>query len=618
MKTIVRVFTLALFAVCMSTQADVYSNVYFWSRGLATDLNGDGLLDAAEGRDSLNRTTFSYTVRNAPLPITNAWAHLPYRGTTNFVQAVYLPQTVVVTNSETGAGYGYPCTFDIPNSLVGAIPNQEQGKASYTIYMRFRPDADQVHPLYSWLAHFGHGSKRGIMLGFDQVRNDEHVWGGTHYYTNRTARLLIYLGGYSWPPESNNARVNLENWNDLVISVDGQKVRAFLSRDGYVKGFDNNYDNSSCGGWHTYYGEKTMAAEYDLRPVAGAKFQVGAESPFSGSLAFVSPASSNGNNWKSFRGAVQTIALWTNALTEAEMRAAAAWPRMDKWRLGVEDGAASEFATAPAGAAVDVDGDTWALPPLAAKGDAVTVRFPLDASGDAKMNQFVRIKGAQGTDPAELKITVNGTPVEKGKFVHAGRFTRWFVPCELLRPNATNTVTVTRVDTGASPFRMDVACFGGSVQYNEENGNTHENSQEGYYQNHVFDLIGANWFDGNRAIFGGTRTDPATGSSYTNQMVRFSLPEDLRSLGHNYRLTLKSTGGHQLAIYFNGTELAKGVVGNGAAGLSYDIPGELFRETNELNVVNIATYVKGNYLGFDFMRLNVQRPPPAGTMLILR
>ena len=101
-------------------------------------------------------------------------------------------------------------------------------------------------------------------------------------------------------------------------------------------------------------------------------------------------------------------------------------------------------------------------------------------------------------------------------------------------------------------------------------------------------------------------------------MVRFSLPEDLRSLGHDYRLTLKSTGGHHLAIYFNGTELAKDVVGNGAAGLSYDIPGELFRETNELNVVNIATYVKGSYLGFDFMRLNVQRPPPAGTMLILR
>lgn len=34
--------------------------------------------------------------------------------------------------------------------------------------------------------------------------------------------------------------------------------------------------------------------------------------------------------------------------------------------------------------------------------------------------------------------------------------------------------------------------------------------------------------------------------------------------------------------------------------------------------MNVATYVKGSYLGFDFMRLNVQRPPPAGTMLILR
>ena len=618
MNAFAPLFALCLSAACLSAQADVYSNVYFWSRGIATDLNGDGLLDAAEGRDSLNRTTFSYTVRNAPLPITNAWAHLPYRGTTNFVQAVYLPQTVVVTDPETGAGYGFPCTFDIPNSLVGAIPNQEQGKASYTIYMRFRPDAYQAHPSYSWLAHFGHGSKRGIMFGFDQIRDTAHSWGGTHYYTNRTARLLIYLGGSGWAPNDTNARVNLDNWNDLVISVDGQKVRTLLSRDGYISGFENNYDNSSCGGWHTYYGETTRGAEYDLRPLAGAKFQVGAENAVSGRADYLAPASSNGNHWKSYRGAVQTIALWTNALTEAEMRQAAAWPRMDKWRLGVEDGAASEFASAPAGAVVDVDADTWALPPLAAKDDAVTVRFPLDASGDAKMNQFVRIKGARSTEPAKLKVAVNGTPVEESKYVRAGRFTRWFVPCELLRPNATNTVTVTRVDAGTSPFSMDVACFGGSVQYNEENGNNNENSQEGQFQDRVFDLIGANWFDGNRAVFGGTRTDPATGHSYTNQMVRFSLPEDLRGLGHDYRLTLKSTGGHQLAIYFNGTELARGVVGNGAAGLSYDIPGELFRETNELNVVNVATYVGGSYLGFDFMRLSVQRPPPSGTMLIIR
>ncbi len=617
-----------IIAVCTSMQADVYSNVYFWSRGLASDLDGDGQLDANEGRDSLNRTTFDYVVRNSgttaeqpPISHTNEWAHLPYRGTTNFVHSLYLPQSVIITNAEEGTGYGYPCTIDIPNSVVKGLTTQE--RANYTIFMRFRPDAHQPYVNnYSWLVRFGHsgGSKRGLMFGFAGVTDQVHHYGGDAglYYTNRTAYLSIFYGGYCWNPNTTNARLNLGNWNDLVISADGPKIRVLLSRDGYIAGFENNYDNSSVGGsvvaWPTIYYEHTIPEGYDLRPYdEKSVFQIGSESAVSGRHAYP-PPSQNSNHWKAFRGAIQTIALWTNALTEAQMREAIAWPRMDKWRLGIEDGKANEFAAAAESAVVDVEGDIWAVPPLEA-GKSVTVRFPLDASGDAKMNQFVRIKGIENATPAVLKVAVNGTICEGTKTVQAGRFTRWFVPAELLKANATNEVTITRADAGSTPFRMDVVAFGGSVQYCEDNGSTHENHGEGRYQNtQYYDLIGGNWFEGNRAIFGGRGNSTTT---YTNQLVRFSLPEDVQGLNLDYRLTLRTAGNHRIDVFFNDTQLADGVVADHAGGLSYDISADLFKTVNEVNVVNVSDWVNGSYIGIDFIRLSVQKPP-TGMIMILR
>ncbi len=619
-----------IIAVCVGAQADVYSNVYFWSRGLASDLDGDGQLDANEGRDSLNRTTFNYTVRNAgttaeqpPISYTNEWAHLPYRGTTNFVHSLYLPQSVTVTDPETGAGYGYPCTIEIPNDVISELTNQE--KANYTIFLRFRPDIDQPHPSYAWLAHFGHNSgkdpvtevpyKSGIMIGFTGIGPTVHHYGGDTgpYYTNITAQLCIYYGGTSWSPA--NTRVNLNNWNDLILSCEGHKIRLLLSRDLYIDGFENNYNNSSISIWPTFYQEKTVDESYNLRPYGTtANLRIGAEATASTRQEYKSPASSNGNQWKAFRGAIQTIALWTNALTEAQMREAAAWPRMDKWRLGIEDGKANEFAAAAESAVVDVEGDIWAVPPLEA-GKSVTVRFPLDASGDAKMNQFVRIKGIENATPAVLKVAVNGTICEGTKTVQAGRFTRWFVPAELLKANATNEVTITRADSGSTPFRMDVVAFGGSVQYCEDNGNTHENHGEGRYQNtQYYDLIGGNWFEGNRAIFGGRGNSTTT---YTNQLVRFSLPEDVQGLNLDYRLTLRTAGNHRIDVFFNDTQLADGVVADRAGGLSYDISADLFKTVNEVNVVNVSDWANGAYIGIDFIRLSVQKPP-TGMIMILR
>lgn len=605
---------IVLLGVCLAglaACADVYSNVYFWTRGMATDQNGNGVLEAAEGRDSLNRGAFNYGVYNAPV-FTNEWAHLPYRGTTNYVQSLYFPQSITVTDEATGAGYGYPSTVTIPNARVGAVINSNHDP-HYTIYMRIRPDAYQAHPSYCWLFHFGHGTKRGLMVGFNGCRNDEHKWGSPpHFYTNRTAAVLIYYGGSGWSPGGDNGRLNLNNWNDLVISVDGQKIRLFLARDGYIHGFDNNYDNSSCGGWHTYYGEMTAGNDWDLTPASGAVFRIGAENPASGKQTWVAPAKDNGNHWKTFRGSVQTLAIWTNSMTLAEMREVAAYPRMDKWRVGLDDGSAAEFKSAAAGASIDVEGDEWAVPALAA-GESCTFRFPLDASGDAKMNQFFRIKGAPGCGNVSANVTVNGTLCDMARIVRPGRTACWWVPSACLRPNATNTLVVTCTSDSVGTLQIDSARFGGSIQYSEDNGNTYENNLEGRYQYNDFDLIGANWFDGNRAIFGGSRTNANYGTSYTNQLVRFYLPDDLANRGIDYKVTCKPTGGHKFSYFFNGHTLAEGVTGT----VTYDLPAAYFQATNEFNAVNVQNYVNGSYSGIDYIRFNMQKPI-GGTIMFVR
>ncbi len=606
-RKLVRLICASIVAACAYVHADVYSNVYFWSRGLATDADGDGVMDIGEGRDSLNRPEFNgfQEVRHDPR-YTNEWAHLPYRGTTNLVQAIYLPQKVEITDAAAGTGSIWPCSFRLLDTIKDTLAYQE--KANYTFFMRFRPDVVQPGKAFI-LLNAGHGTKRGIMLGCESIKEVEHkyTWNGvSRAYTNRVGKFVFYYGGSAWAPDAARMQFYLGNWNDLVLSVDGQKVRLLLSCDGHVNSFGNDYGNSSYstsnGGLHTIYRDVSINAEYNLCPHNESKITLGGQN-----TKTIAQSYNAANGYNFFRGSIQMVAIWTNALMEAEMREAAAWPRMDKWRLGVEDGSADEFAAADAGAAADVEGDTWAVPALGAN-ESVTIRFPLDASGDAKMNQFVRIKGVDGGAQASLKIFVNGTQCEDSKYVSSERFTRWFVPAELLQANATNSVVITRVDSGATPFRADVVAFGGSVQYGEQNGNTNENGLEGYNQNATYNLIGGNWFDGTRAIFGG-------GWSPSTQAIQFSLPEDLQGKKLDYRMELRTIYNRDtVSVIFNGQTLTEGVAGG--TEIALDVPAELFQTTNLLEVKNTGT-TAGSYIGLDYVRFSVQKPK-GGLVLLVR
>lgn len=628
MKNFIRAVASAAFVlgIAVVASADVYSNVFFWSRGIGGDADGDGLFDKAELRDSVHPGFSTTCVLGGVAPVyTNEWAHLPYRGTTNFVKSIYLSHPVTITNEETGAGYGRSSAIRIPSAVIEPLINAE--KPSYTVYLRFKPDLDQPHPTYSWILNMGNNGgatprKRGLMIGFHGVTDVGYQYGEKYYYTNRLGSAHVMFGGAGWTVDSAHMRVGLGVWNDLIVSVDGTgekgKISVLHSRDGYSWQFFDSYTNSSVNVWHTCYKEKADIDQsvYDLRP--NGNMVLGSENHTGSVNSYTNHASINGNHWKSFRGQIQTLAFWTNALSEAEMREAIAYPRMDLWRVGLDNDAATEFYDATSGEPVDVEGDVWRVPALAA-GESATFRFPLDGWGEATMNEFLRIKSTSSSSPATLKVAVNGTACDGAKSVVPGRSARWFVPVSILKANATNEVVVTRTDAGTGAFTVDSVRFGGSVQFGHLNGSADEFTMEGNYQNNVYDLIGANFFDANRAIFGGTDNVDSDGRKrFTNQIVRFSVPDDLMNRGDSYTLAyrVQSQPSQTLDVTLNGRTLVAGETADAVA-RTLDVPAAFLRPTNEVRFINSGVYEKGLYFGIDYFQFSVQKPA-AGLFLILR
>ena len=265
----------------------------------------------------------------------------------------------------------------------------------------------------------------------------------------------------------------------------------------------------------------------------------------------------------------------------------------------------AQFNGSGAAAMTDVDADRWTAPAGLAAGGSATFRFPLNTTGEAQMPEVFRIKPTSASGTGTLRVTVNGADLGT-KAVGPGRTTRWFVPETLLLAGATNVLQVTRTDAGGTPVNIDVASFGGSLQYGERDNSHYEFAMEGKYQNpnaNVYQLIGANWFDSARALFG------ANGSSaHTNTVIKFDVPEDILQ-NYDWRMRFRTaTAGHTVSMSLNGTAL-----GNYTSGTEHgdiEIPGGLLRTTgNELKMANTATFKAGSYFAPDYVRLYlVDRP----------
>ena len=515
---------------------DVMAKAYFWARGLGEDANGDGVFTKDEFRDALGRTDFtgdaavrvsSYNAGVA-LTHTNVVGELPARGVKRTVHGIYLPQKTTITNQETGEGNGTPGLISFNAKQVAAIAANPK---HYAVYIRFRPDADQPTPDGTSIFNLGASGNNGIWARFGAIEDTPtgSIW---QYgsFSNRTAKLIMKYAQNNTFAEEANMRVGIDVWNDLVVSVDGQTLTCLLSRGGDFYKNERADVNEVVNGGNTWYRSWTVGDTFDLTPLPTGQFVIGGYSTTPNDNHNI--GYNRGNTltatqryWWNLRGVVQTFAVWTNSLSLAEMREVAAHPRTDRWRVGVEDGTAGEFAAATAGATVDVESDRWAVPTLGA-GETVSFRFPVVTAEDGTAGEILRFKLADDSASGTIEAKINGVSLGS-EAVAPGRYVRYFVARKHLLFDADNVVRLVRTDGGTGRISLDTVRFGGTQQYGLEDGSAYEFAPEQKAQlGETFDAACGNWRDGRICFYGGTA--PLINSAYSQKII-FRLPPDVKN-----------------------------------------------------------------------------------------
>ena len=607
---------LALFSFA-TARADVYSKAFYWLRGMGVDSNGNGKLDSGELVDSLNLHPSTAHSNGSGLTVfTNETVKLPYRGVSRQMQCLYFPQATTITNETTGQGLISPNVFLLPSFVVNAVTNRRD----FAFAIRFRPDLTRPNTAYAWLVSFGNSANGGFMLGPAATGKNIQTFklgGADRTVTNFLSSVYFYYCGKGTTLNNGGTypKIGIGVWNDLVVSVKNQEFSFFFSRDGNLWQPGASITNSAVANYLSTFYTWTVPDGYDASPRPGANIYLGGENYTAGTgQAWSNNVGASGANiTKGFRGSIQSFALWTNALTEAEMREAAAWPRTEVWRVGVENGATTEFNGTGPSATVDVDEDRWNVPAALPAGGSVTFRFPLDTSGEAAMPQVFRIKPTGNSGSGTIRATVNGTALDS-RLVAPGRTTRWFVPETLLVADATNTLQIVRTDSGASPVRIDSAIFGGSLQYGRRDGNIYTFGWEGHYQDKVnYWLVGANWFDGCRAVFGTGVDGEGRSSIHTNTVIRFSVPEEILA-NYDWRMKFRTTGTGTVNMNLNGRDLG---TWNSNTTQDLAIPDDVMQAESALRFSNVRPYASGVYMSPVYISLYlVDRP--RGTVLMLK
>ena len=213
------------------------------------------------------------------------------------------------------------------------------------------------------------------------------------------------------------------------------------------------------------------------------------------------------------------------------------------------------------------------------------------------MNEEFRLKATSDSSAANVRVSVNGTALDD-KLVSSGGERYWFVPAEKLLAGATNAITVTRTDSGAGAFKIDALALGGSLQYGKRDNSNFEFVRE-YDAPKTYDLIGGNWFDGRRVIFGQGAT--SGNLQYTNIVVNFSVPERQRN-GYRWKLKWRFTGdGYTVMPVLNGKNL--GSFASGATEQEVKLGENDLQESNTLNIINMGS--KSSYVAVDYLRLSL-------------
>ena len=570
---------------------DVFADSYIWMRGMAVDKNGNKLLDNNEMTNSLNTVGFPSTTYGAtghrPV-ISNELVRLPGRGVARWMQTLYFPQDVVWTNEEQTLGVAYPCSVTCGTPLTDF-------DSHYSWIIRFRPDFSSVMSGSQWMLGFGYGASRGMMFGPAETSA-----------VRRSFR--VYTLNDSWDPGAGFVVSNGCGWVDFAVTVDGQKLTAYLIKDGPTTPGDSNVDIGILK-----RATRTYASTVNLVPNPGSNLRFGTESPQNATYAMPVP-SSNNNPYKTFHGSIQMFACWKRTLTEQEILAAFGWPRAETWRVGIENDATTEFGGTASADGIVVDGETWPVPKggLAA-GASVTFKFPVEAGWDNGRAQIFRWKATSDSGSGMLGITLNGKSLG-ARTVRAGATQKWFVP-EKAIVVGTNMLTVTRIDNGVGTLKLDAVAFGGGWQVGKRDDGwsefLHEQPPRDEYH-----VVNGNFRNVPRVMLNKNTNNRPKSREWWHAVMPKALAGEYDWILHFRTPNAGAYAGNILAIDVNGTRIFTKDDGTPVK-TTFDVPIDRELLPPGENVFSFAQIGTGTYIAIDAVWLEPVAPP-SGTFLMVR
>ena len=170
----------------------------------------------------------------------------------------------------------------------------------------------------------------------------------------------------------------------------------------------------------------------------------------------------------SLRGTIAQVAFWNRALSEREVRGVMAFPALDVFRLGIENGSSGEFGVDASTAELSVvaDVDAWGVAPFNLPPNVpVSYTFTADALA-ASLPQILQLTSLPGSDAGSLAVELNGIRLASLNAA-PGLTTSVHVPANTLVAGAPNVLTLTGRSSGT--VHMDALALGGSVQAGEDN-----------------------------------------------------------------------------------------------------------------------------------------------------
>jgi hypothetical protein len=609
-----------LFSVCICNHlsAGVFDDVKLWWH-IDYDANSDGIVQVDELRDQTDWGTLAtpgengHHALNLATPDTINWTNnvpitsggLPYGDmaiefqpvtnmyvssyTTNVVEVISTNEfSEVITNQVDVVTTNYtkvcwPQTIKVQNTAV---------KSNCTILCRFRWDGPAMDEWNEpgWIVNnaLSYSNWLGWMFG---VRRS-----GSSYY------LGMYIGQEA--QYYYNVPLIRGTWYEAgaILRDNGSEdtVTFYLWPEDYWE-VESSQNELSGLTWHTY--NSTHITNY----ISSTDIIVGGESQYT-SLG------SGQNATKSFRGALNYLAMWDRDLSHNEMLEAFGY-HTSLVTIGLNDDSYNELIIESEASSVYDVGDPWHTMPRAVSSTyPCTIRANL-TDLQAQQNYVLHIDTLSTDDSlaAEIVLIVNSTTNETISAM-PGQQLFWDIPIEQLA-SGINTFTIRYVGGEATWLSWDWIEIFGSWQVGLDDGTQADFVQESKYSPDYF-LSDPVWKNCRRAVTSGHNVQ--LNFTLSQEMLTrhiFTYSTEIISQGNS---TGYPTPPHPISLTINGNTITNDMEVSNNTKVTF--PGITEYLTSGNNTISWSiTSAGGMWSQFDYHKVEMALPPgpPVGTVIII-